>query len=150
MQPSRLFTAGQVFAIVARISCLAALLSTAHAWDGNQVDFPGEGPGYVLTGAADSTKYTGPDGSPEWFRFIYTATADNADYDFKMVTGDDWNQDYGGNLIFPKNELAIMYYQPLPRPVGSPSKLSGGVLAGKRYIFTVKNPGLANTFISVM
>lgn len=134
-----------------KIRLLAVLLSllagTAFAWNANQVNFPGEGPGWDVGAVSDSYKYTGPDGSTEWFRFEWTAPAANADYDFKMVTGDDWNQDYGGNLIFPKNELAIMYYQPI---ADAPSKLSGGVIAGKRYIFTVKNPGLANTFISVM
>lgn len=123
------------------------LAVNASAWNANEVDFPGEGPGYVLNGAADSVKFTGPDGSTEWFRFSYTATADNADYDFKMVTGNNFDQDYGGNLIFPKNELAIMYYQPLG---DSTSKLSGGLINGKRYVFTVKDPGLANTFITVM
>jgi hypothetical protein len=64
-----------------------------------------------------------------------------------MATSNNWTQDYGGNLISPKNELAILYYQ----PVGdSAAKLSGGVTSGKRYIFIVKDPGLANTFISVM
>lgn len=64
-----------------------------------------------------------------------------------MVTSNNWTQDYGGNLISPKNELAILYYQ----PVGdSAAKLSGGVTNGKRYIFTVKAPGPENTFISVM
>lgn len=121
--------------------------STALAWNANEVNFPGEGPGYDLGAVSDCYKYSGPDGSTEWFRFEWTAAAANNDFDFKMVTGNDWNQDYGGNLIFPKNELAIMYYQP---SADSPSKLSGGVIAGKRYIFTVKNPGLANTFISVM
>jgi hypothetical protein len=112
----------------------------------NEVDFPGDGQGWDLN-TTNSYKYTGPDGSTEWFRFEWTAPAADSDYNFKMVTGNDWNQDYGGNLIFPKNELAILYYQ----PVGdSAAKLSGGVTSGKRYIFTVKDPGLANTFISVM
>jgi Bacterial TSP3 repeat len=128
------------------------LVSSASAWVANEVNFPGEGPGWDLGAVSDSYKYTGPDGSTEWFRFEWTAGAANSDYDFKMVTGNNWTQDYGGNLIFPKNELAIMYYQPLPPDPdpGSPSKLSGGVTSGKRYIFTVKDPGLANTFISVM
>ena len=131
------------------LSFIAALLltTTASAWTGGEVDFPGEGPGYVLDGAANSTKFTGPDGSTEWFRFQWTAGANNGDFDFKMVTGNIWDQDYGGNLIFPKNELAILYYQPTG---DSPAKLSGGVTSGKRYVFTVKDPGLANTFITVM
>jgi hypothetical protein len=122
------------------------LASTASAWVANEVDFPGDGQGWDL-GTTNSYKYTGPDGSTEWFRFESTAPAADSDYNFKMVTGNDWNKDYGGNLIFPKNELAILYYQ----PVGdSAAKLSGGVTSGKRYIFTVKDPGLANTFLSVM
>jgi len=121
------------------------ITSAAFAWNANEVDFPGEGPGYILT--LPTTKFTGPDGSGEWFRFIHTATVDNADYDFKMVTGNNFAQDYGGNLIFPKNELALMYYQPLG---DSPSKLLGGTVTGRRYVFTAKDPGLANTFISVM
>lgn len=125
-----------------------AFFTNALAWTGSEVDFPGEGQGWDL-GTTNSAKYTGPDGSTEWFRFTWTAGADDADYNFKMVTGDNWdlNQDYGGNLIFPKNELALMYYQPQG---DTASKLSGGVVSGKRYIFTAKNPGLANTFISVM
>jgi hypothetical protein len=123
-----------------------ACLSNAFAWTGSEVDFPGDGQGWDLV-TTNSAKYTGPDGSTEWFRFTWTASADDSDYNFKMVTGNNWPQDYGGNLIFPKNELALMYYQPLG---DTASKLSGGVTSGKRYVFTVKNPGLANTFISVM
>ncbi len=126
---------------------LLIMLSPALSWNASEVNFPGEGPGWDLGTASDCYKYTGPDGSTEWFRFEWTAPAANSDYDFKMVTGDVWAQDYGGNLIFPKNELALMYYQPAG---DSPSKLSGGVMSGKRYIFTVKNPGLANTFVTVM
>jgi hypothetical protein len=122
------------------------LVSTASAWVANEVDFPGDGQGWDL-GTTNSYKYTGPDGSTEWFRFEWTAPAADSDYNFKMVTGNNWNQDYGGNLIFPKNELAILYYQPLG---DTAAKLSGGVTSGKRYIFTTKDPGLANTFISVM
>ncbi|MBE7498419.1 MAG: hypothetical protein HS117_26065 [Verrucomicrobiaceae bacterium] len=122
------------------------LVSSASAWVANEVDFPGDGQGWDL-GTTNSYKYTGPDGSTEWFRFEWTAPAADSDYNFKMVTGNNWNQDYGGNLIFPKNELAILYYQPLG---DTAAKLSGGVTSGKRYIFTTKDPGLANTFISVM
>jgi hypothetical protein len=122
------------------------ITTSASAWVANEVDFPGDGQGWDLN-TTNSYKYTGPDGSAEWFRFEWTAPAADADYNFKMVTGNNWTQDYGGNLIFPKNELAILYYQ----PVGdSTAKLSGGITSGKRYIFTVKDPGLANTFISVM
>ena len=129
-----------------RLLLFLFLVSTASAWVANEVDFPGDGQGWDL-GTTNSYKFTGPDGSTEWFRFEWTAPAADSDYNFKMVTGNDWNKDYGGNLIFPKNELAILYYQ----PVGdSAAKLSGGVTSGKRYIFTVKDPGLANTFISVM
>ncbi len=120
--------------------------TTAFAWVANEVDFPGDGQGWDLA-TTNSYKFTGPDGSAEWFRFEWTASAADSDYNFKMVTGNNWTQDYGGNLIFPKNELAILYYQPLG---DSASKLSGGVISGKRYLFTVKDPGLANTFISVM
>jgi hypothetical protein len=123
-----------------------ACLSNAFAWTGSEVDFPGDGQGWDL-GTTNSAKYTGPDGSTEWFRFTWTASTDDPDYNFKMVTGNNWDQDYGGNLIFPKNELALMYYQPLG---DTPSKLSGGATSGKRYVFTAKNPGLANTFITVM
>jgi hypothetical protein len=122
------------------------IVSAASAWVANEVDFPGDGQGWDLN-TTNSYKYTGPDGSTEWFRFEWTAPAADSDYNFKMVTGNNWNQDYGGNLIFPKNELVILYYQ----PVGdSAAKLTGGVTSGKRYIFTTKDPGLANTFISVM
>lgn len=129
-----------------RLLLFLLFVSSVSAWVANEVDFPGDGQGWDL-GTTNSYKYTGPDGSTEWFRFEWTAPAADSDYNFKMVTGNDWNKDYGGNLIFPKNELAILYYQ----PVGdSAAKLSGGVTNGKRYIFTVKDPGLANTFISVM
>lgn len=119
---------------------------SALAWTAGEIDFPGDGQGWDLA-TTNAYKYTGPDGSTEWFRFEWTAAAADSDYNFKMVTGNDWAKDYGGNLIFPKNELAILYYQPV---ADSAAKLSGGVTSGKRYIFTVKDPGLANTFISVM
>ena len=109
--------------------------TTASAWVANEVDFPGDGQGWDL-GTTNSYKYIGPDGSTEWFRFEWTAPAADGDYNFKMVTGNNWTQDYGGNLIFPKNELAILYYQPAG---DSAAKLSGGVTSGKRYIFTVRN-----------
>lgn len=129
-----------------RLFAFLFFATSASAWVANEVDFPGDSQGWDL-GTTNSYKFTGPDGSTEWFRFEWTAPATDSDYKFKMVTGNNFAQDYGGNLIFPKNELAILYYQ----PVGdSASKLSGGVTSGKRYIFTVKDPGLANTFISVM
>lgn len=129
-----------------RLLLFLLFTTSTLAWNANEVDFPGDGQGWDL-GTTNSYKFTGPDGSTEWFRFEWTAPAADADYNFKMVTGNNWNQDYGGNLIFPKNELAILYYQPLG---DSAAKLSGGVTSGKRYIFTTKDPGLANTFISVM
>lgn len=129
-----------------RLLLFLFLVSSASAWVANEVDFPGDGQGWDLN-TTNCYKFTGPDGSTEWFRFEWSAAAADSDYNFKMVTGNDFAKDYGGNLIFPKNELAILYYQ----PVGdSAAKLSGGVTNGKRYIFTVKDPGLANTFISVM
>jgi len=129
-----------------RVLSFLFFASTALAWNVGEVDFPGDGQGWDL-GTTNSYKYTGPDGSTEWFRFEWTAPAADSDYNFKMVTGNNFAQDYGGNLIFPKNELAILYYQ----PVGdSAAKLSGGIASAKRYIFTTKDPGLANTFISVM
>ncbi len=129
-----------------RLFAFLLFATSASAWVANEVDFPGDGLGWDL-GTTNSYKFTGPDRGTEWFRFEWTAPAADSDYNFKMVTGNNFAQDYGGNLIFPKNELAILYYQ----PVGdSAAKLSGGVTSGKRYIFTVKDPGLANTFISVM
>lgn len=126
--------------------CLFLGLGSLQAWTANETDFPGDGQGWDL-GTTNSYKYTGPDGSTEWFRYEWTAPASDTDYNFKLVSGNNWNNDYGGNLIFPKNELALMYFQPIG---DSPSKLSGGVTIGKRYIFTAKDPGLTNTFISVM
>ena len=102
-----IYTNITVHALLFATACLA----NALAWTGSEVDFPGDGQGWDL-GTTNSTKYTGPDGSTEWFRFTWTASADDSDYNFKMVTGNNWDQDYGGNLIFPKNELALMYYQP--------------------------------------
>ncbi|GEP43366.1 hypothetical protein [Brevifollis gellanilyticus] len=125
---------------------LLLLASSAFAWNANEVDFPGDGQGWDL-GTTNCYKFTGPDGSAEWFRYEWTAGANDSDYNFKMVAGNDFAKDYGGNLIFQKNELAILYYQPSG---DSAAKLSGGVTSGKRYVFTAKDPGLANTFVSVM
>ena len=118
---------------------------TALAWNADEVDFPGENNEWTL--ANDSTKYTGPDGQTNWFRYTETATNDNNDFDFKLVNGNDFNQDYGGNTTFPKNEFDIMFYQPLG---DTPSKLAGGITSAYRYVYTVLNPGLVDTHISVM
>lgn len=136
-----------IYPIVSR-SVIASLLMAglAQAWSGAEIDFPGDGQGWDL-GTTNSTKYTGPDGSTEWFRHVWTAGGDDSDYNFKMVAGNNWDQDYGGNVIFPKDELALLYYQP---GGDTAAKISGGVANGKRYVFTAKNPGLANSFISVM
>lgn len=135
------------------LALLISASSGAFAWNGGDIDFPGDGQGWDFS-TTNAYKYTGPDGSTEWFRFEWTAGAADSDYNFKMVAlqdpappDDPWERDFGGNLIFPKNEVATMYYQPAG---DSASKLSGGVASGKRYIFTVKNPGLAHTDISVM
>lgn len=118
----------------------------AQAWTASEVDFPGDGQGWDLA-TTNAYKYTGPDGGAEWFRYEWTAAAADSDYHFKMVVGNDWLKDFGGHLFFPKNELARLYYQ----PVGdSAAKLAGGVISGKRYLFTVKDPGLADTFITAM
>ncbi|MFO1522087.1 MAG: hypothetical protein U1G05_08605 [Kiritimatiellia bacterium] len=75
------------------------------------------------------------------------AAAASGTYNFKMVAGNDWNKDYGGNTTFPKNATGIVYYQPIG---DTAAQLSGGAVAGKRYVFTAKNPGLSDTVISVM
>lgn len=116
----------------------------AKGWTADQVDFPGDWNGWSLT--TPTTKYTGPDGFAEWFRMVAAPASNVNPFNFKMVTGNDWNQDYGGNLAFAKNTWDIMYYQPLS---DTASQLSGGAQAGKKYIFTTKDPGLANTFISI-
>jgi len=119
--------------------------SLCLAWTQDQIDFPGDIQSWVLT--LNSTQYTGPDGSTEWFRYTCTATNDDSSYNFKMVTGNDWNQDYGGNTSFPKNKCDVMWYQPAG---DTASQLSGGATNGSRYVFTTKNPGLNDTHISVM
>ncbi|MBU0677708.1 MAG: hypothetical protein KJ626_06295, partial [Verrucomicrobia bacterium] len=132
---------------VAALCCvvLASFPVFSQAWTGDQIDFPGDVQTWVLT--LNSAKYTGPDGSTEWFRYTFTAGSTDSDYNFKMVTGDNWSQDYGGNTTFAKNELGIMYYDPIG---DAASILTGGVTSGKRYTFTVKNPGLVDSYISVM
>ncbi|HIE10940.1 MAG TPA: hypothetical protein EYP62_04945 [Kiritimatiellae bacterium] len=117
----------------------------ALGWTSQEVDFPGDLQGWSLE--LNCTKYTGPDGSTEWFRYSFAAASNDSSYNFKMVTGNDWNNDYGGNTNFPKNQLDIMWYQPL---FDTASMLAGGATGGFHYVFTVKNPGLTDTFISVM
>lgn len=130
-------------------ACLLLLLSAlapAMGWNADEVDFPGDVQGWDLA-VVNSTKYTGPDGSPEWFRYTCTATSDDTAYNFKMVTGNTWDNDYGGNTNFAKNTVDIMWYQPLG---DTASLLAGGASNGFRYVFTAKNPGLTDTYISVM
>jgi hypothetical protein len=112
------------------------------AWNANEVDFPSVGNSWSLTG--DSTKYKGPDGSSEWFRYQLVMPTSYANYPFLMVNGNDWDQKYGGNIIFERNSLDVLYYGS-----SQPDATMGAVTAGKRYIFTVKNPGLADTMMSV-
>ncbi len=127
------------------LAALWILPLSGGAWTYDEVDFPGALQGWVLT--LNSSKYTGPDGSTEWFRYTYTAGSGTNNYNFKMVTGNNWDQDYGGNTSFPKNQTAIMYYQPIG---DTASQLTGGASNGYRYVFTTKNPGLSDTYISVM
>ncbi|MFH0952877.1 MAG: hypothetical protein V1873_00955 [Verrucomicrobiota bacterium] len=117
----------------------------AQAWTPDQIDFPGNVQGWVLT--LDSSKYTGPDGSTEWFRYTATASSSTNNYEFKMVTSNSWDNDYGGNTSFPKNECAILWYQPLG---DSNARLLGGATNAYRYVFTTKDPGLVDTHISIM
>ncbi|MFO1529477.1 MAG: hypothetical protein U1F77_07010 [Kiritimatiellia bacterium] len=128
------------------MTVLMLLACSARAWNADEIDFEGDVQGWDLS-AGVSTKYTGPDGSPEWFRFVTGAAAASGTYNFKMVAGNDWNKDYGGNTTFPKNATGIVYYQPIG---DTAAQLSGGAVAGKRYVFTAKNPGLSDTVISVM
>ena len=124
---------------------LVVLVSSAidsSAWNGDEVDFPGDGNGWSL--ASDSTKFTGPDGYSEWFRYTLTAPSSDSQYQFLMVTGNNWSQKYGGNPIFERNSLDILYYGS-----GQANASLGAVTAGKKYVFTVKNPGLADTYLSV-
>ena len=136
-------------AVGAGVVCLAGMFwpISLRAWTGDQVDFPCDGDGWSLAG--DSAKYTGPDGSTEWFRHVMIAPSADADFNFKMVTtvpGDGaWAHNYGGNVAFPKNEVSVMYYLP-----GGNSILGGATVQSNRYIFTAKNPGFSDTFISVM
>jgi len=118
------------------------------AWNADEVDFPNDGNGFTPPASLSETaKYRGPDGNPEWFRYTLNSGVNDSDFNFKMTTGNDWDNDYGGNLAFAKNTYDIMYFQPFDN---ADSKLSGGVTNGFRYIFTVLNPGFVNTFISVM
>ena len=115
----------------------------ALAWTGDQIDFPNDDEGWNFSG--NSAKYTGPDGSTEWFRHVMTATVTNPSFNFKMTADNSYTFDYGGNPAFSKNQVAVMYYKP-----GGNSVLAGGTTLGHRYIFTTKNPGLSDTYISVM
>lgn len=112
-------------------------------WTPEEVDFPSSLNGWQFT--CPVVKFLGPDGSPEWFRYELTAPSAEATFPFKMVLGNAWGYDFGGNPSFPKNELGLMYFHP-----GGNSLLAGGVSSGNHYVFTVKNPGLADTSISVM
>ena len=112
------------------------------AWTGDEIDFPSPGNGWST--GTNSAKYTGPDGSTEWFRYTLTMPTASSDYEFLMVAGNDFNQKYGGNTIFERDSLDILYYGS-----GQPNAKLGPVTAGKRYVFTTHNPGLADTFISV-
>ena len=114
----------------------------SRAWTADQISFPSEGNGWTLTNGA--TKYTGPDGSTEWFRYVLTAPASDASFEFKMAAG-GWANNYGGNAVFPANDIGVMYYMPAGNSV-----LAGGTVAGNRYVFTARNPGLVDTYISVM
>ena len=137
-----------------RLVWLAALaascmwVSPVLAWTADEVDFPGEGNGWPgdLSLFNQTARYTGPDGNPEWFRYTLLSTSNNADFDFKMTTGNTYVNDYGANPAFPKNTYSDMFFQ----PNDDPSKLAGGVTNGFRYIFTALNPPLGDTKISVM
>ncbi|HMP74396.1 MAG TPA: glycoside hydrolase family 31 protein [Kiritimatiellia bacterium] len=120
---------------------------SVQAWTADEVDFPGTWNGWQLD--TPTFKYNGPDGFSEWFRMYAVLTNNINPFEFKMVTGKNWAQNYGGNAAFQKNTWDNMWYQPtLPLPDGN-STLVGGGLAGMRYIFTVKDPGFSDTFISV-
>jgi len=114
-------------------------------WVGNEIDFPGDDQGWTLS--TDSTKYTGPDGSTEWFKYDLIATGTNVNYEFKMVVGNDWVQDFGGNVGFRKDQTDILFYQPSG---DTAARLQGGTTAGKHYRFQIKNPGLSNSFPAIM
>ena len=122
---------------------LACLPANLFAWTANEVDFPGPGNGWSLLDS-HSTKFTGPDGSTEWFRYTLTMPASYDNYEFQMVTG-NWPSKRGGNLIFKRDSLDILYYGS-----SQPNAKMGPVTAGKKYVFTTKDPGLADTYISVM
>ena len=130
------------------MTILMLLACSARAWNADEIDFEGDVQGWDLA-AGVSTKYTGPDGSPEWFRFVTDSAAASGTYNFKMVAGNNWtlDQDYGGNTTFPKNATGTVQFRPAD---DTAAQLSGGSVAGKRYVFTAKNPGLSDTVISVM
>ena len=128
---------------LAGVSVMTFLQSDCGAWTADQIDFPSSGNGWLFN--CPTVEFTGPDGDPGWFRYVMVAPSQDPSFQFKMVTGNTWGQNYGGNLAFPKNEVSIMYYNP-----GGNSYLSGGTVSSNRYIFTTKNPGLSDTYISVM
>lgn len=113
------------------------------AWNADEVDFPGLGNGWSL--GSDSVKYTGPDGSSDWFRYSLTMPTSYSSYEFLMVTGNNWSNKAGRNVIFKRDSLDILYYGS-----GVVNASLGAVTGGKKYIFTAKNPGLADTYVSVM
>ncbi len=120
---------------------------SAHAWTADEVDFPGDWMGTPWNLNTPTFKYTGPDGYSEWFRMYAIPSSNITPFNFKMVTGNNWSQDYGGNSSFEKNTWDIMWYQPWG---GAASRMVGTAFAGRRYIFTVRDPGLADSFISLM
>lgn len=120
----------------------AVMPPTARAWTGAEISFPSEGNGWSTAGG--SAKYTGPDGSPEWFRYTLAATNSDPSFEFKMAAR-GWDNHYGGNAAFPKNDVGPMTYMAGPNSV-----LAGGVTQNYRYVFTVKDPALSDSYISVM
>jgi len=123
------------------------LVSTsASAWNADEVDFPNFGNSWPNPWEiADTSKYTGPDGNPNWFRYTLAATSTVSTFAFKMTTSNTWDNDYGGNVTFAKNTYDTMFWNP-----GSDSFLVGGVTNDYRYIFTVLDPPLSNREISIM
>ena len=136
------------FSIISAAFCLLLAAESSKAWNASEVDFPSDGNGFPDPATiALTAKYTGPDGSPEWFRYTLESNTNDADFGFKMTTGNLWANDYGGNTNFLKNTVGVMYYQPAG---DANSILIGGVTSGYSYVFTVKNPALSDSYISVM
>lgn len=121
---------------------LCLLPAAVFAWNADEIDFPGEGNGWSI--GSNSVKFNGPDGYSEWFRYTLVAPSSDPDFEFLMVTGNNWSQKYGGNLMFERDSLDALYYGS-----SQPNAKFGAVTAGKRYVFTVKDPGLADTWLSV-